>query len=72
MIDKLWSVKDLEGNGRSLIEVLSQHLPEETEANHKNTSVIVVCVEIKIRTEYFPILVRHHYTKMFGLSHVVA
>jgi hypothetical protein len=30
--------KDSEGSGRSLIEVISQHFPKETEENHENCS----------------------------------
>jgi hypothetical protein len=34
MVGEYWIEKELEGNGRDLIEVLSWHLPGETEENH--------------------------------------
>jgi hypothetical protein len=33
----------------------------------QKNSIMVVCMDIEIRIEYFPILVRHHYISLFGL-----
>jgi hypothetical protein len=36
MVDECWIGKDLEGRGRSVIEVLPPYLSEGTEENHEN------------------------------------
>jgi hypothetical protein len=35
MVDERCVGKDLEGNGRGIIDVISRNLPGETEKNHK-------------------------------------
>jgi hypothetical protein len=45
--------KDLVGNGRDIIEVLSQHLPLETEQNTK-ISVNTLGIPGEIRNDYLP------------------
>jgi hypothetical protein len=35
-VEEWWIGKDLEGNGCGLIEILSQHMPGETEENQEN------------------------------------
>jgi hypothetical protein len=47
----------MEGNGRGLIEVLSQHLPGETEEYHER----VRGVPVEIRTEHSQNTSLHHY-----------
>jgi hypothetical protein len=51
--DGMWMVKNSEGSGRGLIEVLSQCLPGGTEENDENLDRIG-CVPIEIRTQHFP------------------
>jgi hypothetical protein len=38
IIDEWWIERDMQGGGRGLIEVLSLHLPGETEESHENLS----------------------------------
>jgi hypothetical protein len=77
MTDKWWIGKDLEGNGRGLIEELPQHLPGETEEYHERFGG----VPVEIRTEhsqntsqparffvFFPLFSRCFMTKSINIS----
>jgi hypothetical protein len=66
-------MKDLEGNSRDLIEVLSRGLPGGTEAEPQRTSVRVDGVPTKIQTDHLSNKVQspYLYTSLFGYSHYV-
>jgi hypothetical protein len=63
-------VHDLDGSGRTLIEVLPRHLPGGTEENHKKYSVRTGGVPAGIREEHRPntSLERYHYANPLGLQ----
>lgn len=54
MVDERCVEKDLEGNGRRLVDVISGNFPGGTEENHKNPSICVTGVPVGDSKRTYP------------------